>query len=84
MILPSHIALDRARERAQGVNAILISNNSGDQIVPAAKAAKDQAIALDRERRRAAEAQQAAERKAAQDAVEKAKQEAKQAEIMQV
>ena len=28
----------------QGVNAIMISNNSGDQIVPAAKAAKDKGI----------------------------------------
>jgi len=30
----------------QGVNAILISNNSGDQIVPAAKAAKDKGITV--------------------------------------
>jgi TRAP-type C4-dicarboxylate transport system permease small subunit len=30
----------------QGVNAILISNNSGDQIVPAVKAAKEKGIAI--------------------------------------
>ncbi len=30
----------------QGVNAIMISNNSGDQIVPAAKAAKDKGITV--------------------------------------